>query len=416
MLDEARVGSSVIESAAAASIDKVTWQEADRALRRIAARRAGLDAEEARWLLIARATEAHLAQGFSTFAEYIEHVLHYGPHAFAERMRVAEALEQLPATTESLTIGRVCYSAIRELTRVATPATEDAWLAAAKNRTVRDIETMVAGHKVGDRPGDPADPDLRTFALRFELSPEHLALFRDARRHIVDEAGGPLTDEEVLAAMCRAALTHGPEAAAPSRPGYQISLMVCETCDRGWQEGAGQPIEVGPAVVDQARCDATEIGRVDGDRPARAKSTIPPSTRRLVLARDQHRCVVPGCRASRFLEVHHLRHRAAGGGNEPTNLAVLCSGHHAAHHDGRLVITGEPGRLTFTHADGRPWGAPPPEPEPPIADQVRGALRRLGFKAVEADVAVRAAASHVGPREPIEVWLHAALRATPRPR
>jgi hypothetical protein len=395
--------------------DQPSWKEADRALRRIAARRAGLDAEEARWLLVARDAEVHRRFGFASFAEYVERVLGYGPRTLTDRLRVAEALQRLPMTADALAAGRLSYSAVRELTRVATAATEEAWLDAARGRTAREVEAQVAGHRAGDLPGDPPDPELRTFALRFELSPEILALFRDARRHVVDEAGGPLSDEEVLAAMCRATLCHGPETPQRSRPAYQVSITVCEGCRRGWQDGAGQPIEIGPAVVEQARCDALEAGRVDGDMPTRTTPTIPTKIRNLVMRRDHHRCMVPGCRASRHLEVHHLRARAEGGTNEPSNLAVLCDGHHRALHRGRLVITGKPGALGFAHADGRPWGTPPRDGSSSTAEEVRAALRRLGFSNREASDAVTAAEAHVGNDDSMETWLRAALRATRSP-
>jgi hypothetical protein len=42
----------------------VGWREADRALRRLAARRAALDAEETRWLLIARRENVHERFGY----------------------------------------------------------------------------------------------------------------------------------------------------------------------------------------------------------------------------------------------------------------------------------------------------------------------------------------------------------------
>jgi len=395
-----------------ASPGRVTWQQADRALRRIATERARLDAEELRWLVVARVAAVHVELGFASFAEYVERVLHYGPRTLADKLRAAEALEQLPATADALAAGRVSYSIARELTRVAIPATEDAWLGATAGRTARDVAAAVAGRAPGDLPDDPADSDLRTFALRFDLSPEILALFRDARRHVIDEAGEQLTDEDVLAAMCRAALTHGPGEAKRSKPTYQIALTLCEGCQRGWQDGAGQPIEVGPAVVAQASCDATELGRVDAAAPTRATQTIPQRIRNRVMRRDHGRCVVPGCRASRHLEVHHLTPRAEGGSHEPSNLAVLCDGHHRQLHQGRLVIGGAPGALTFAHADGRPWGAPPAEPGAGVRDEVCSGLRGLGFRPREVADAIAKAAAHVSKSAPLEEWLRAALRAT----
>ena len=415
MLDESRVETMVEGIPCAGSID---WREIDRALRRIARSERRLEVEKGRWLLAARDAAVHRQFGFATLAEYVEHVFGYGPRDTRDRLRVAEALRVLPETTAAFAAGLLPYTAVRALTTVLTPANEDAWLEDVKGRTVREIESKVNGHKPGDMPGDPADPDLRTFALRFELSPEHLALFRDARREVVRAAGHELSDEDALAAMCRSVFTRGTETAKPTnRPPYQVLVTVCDRCQKGWQEGAGELIEVGRAVVAQAQCDADVLRRTSNGR-SRAESAIPRSVRTLVMRRDHHRCVVPGCRNSEHLEVHHLVHRAHGGDNHPDNLAVLCSGHHAALHDGRLVIRGKPGSFTFEHEDGRAWGTPPaaaPQSEPAFQEELRAGLRGLGLKGPDIAAAIQRAATHVCHGAPIEEWLREAVRGYRRP-
>jgi len=67
----------------------------------------------------------------------------------------------------------------------------------------------------------------------------------------------------------------------------------------------------------------------------RNRSTIPPATRRAVLARDGHRCQVPGCRHVLFLEVHHIVPRATGGSNRPENPITACSGCHKLLHENK---------------------------------------------------------------------------------
>jgi 5-methylcytosine-specific restriction endonuclease McrA len=52
-----------------------------------------------------------------------------------------------------------------------------------------------------------------------------------------------------------------------------------------------------------------------------------------VLARDSHRCQAPGCRATRFLEVHHLEPRRQGGRNSAANLITLCAACHGLLHE-----------------------------------------------------------------------------------
>jgi ATP-dependent DNA helicase RecQ len=56
-------------------------------------------------------------------------------------------------------------------------------------------------------------------------------------------------------------------------------------------------------------------------------------TRRLVLARDEYKCVSCSAKVkSRDADVHHLLPRSMGGSDEVSNLVTLCYGCHAAHH------------------------------------------------------------------------------------
>ncbi|MCA9678219.1 MAG: HNH endonuclease [Myxococcales bacterium] len=91
--------------------------------------------------------------------------------------------------------------------------------------------------------------------------------------------------------------------------------------------------------------------------------------RAAVVARDHGRCRVPGCRASRWVEVHHVQPRAQGGRHTLANLISLCGGHHDAVHVGRLRIArSASGEVVFAHADGTPYGASPgTRDEPPTA-------------------------------------------------
>src|SRR5215510_8857698 len=114
--------------------DRVTWREADQQLRKIAVKRAGLDAEEAKWLVIAKRERVHERLGFGSFREYVERVLGYQSHTAMERIRVAEELATMPTVAAALDRGDTSFSAVRELTRVATAETEAAWLAAIEHK------------------------------------------------------------------------------------------------------------------------------------------------------------------------------------------------------------------------------------------------------------------------------------------
>jgi len=100
-------------------------------------------------------------------------------------MRVARALGQLPAIEQALANGELSYSAVRELTRAATAATEKEWLAAALDKNVREIEDLVAGHGPGSLPSEPPDPTLIKHRMVFEMGPDTFALIHQCRRHVV---------------------------------------------------------------------------------------------------------------------------------------------------------------------------------------------------------------------------------------
>lgn len=333
-----------------------TWRVLHQRLCGISKRRAALDAEEARCLREAVAVRLWQRLGYVHLNEYLERELGYAPQAGTERIRVALALAQLPRIEASLGEGALSFSAVRELTRVATVDTEQAWLDAAHGKNLRQIEAMVSGKKPGDRPEDPARPELVTRILRLELSPSAFAAFRQIQAVMADEHGGRLDDSTLIEALCRRVLEGGADS---GRPAYQIAFTVCESCRRGWQNGAGREIEVSAEVLDRARCDAELIGSLEAIEPARVTSTITPRLRRQVLARDRHGCTVPGCRAARNLDVHHIRFRSDGGGNKLSNLLTLCSGHHTLLHAGQLIIRGEaPHALEFS------WRKVPERPTP----------------------------------------------------
>jgi len=315
-------------------------------LQRIAKARSVYDAEEASLLRDAKALRLWRDHGYATLFEYLECELGYAPRTAQDRIRVAEALEDLPLLSEALANDDLRYSAIRELTRVASPDKEAEWIDAACGKCLRQIEELVAGHKYGDGPNDPKDPDLRRRKVSYEVHGPTYAMLREARAVLENERGERVTDDEFLQTLCRSVFA--PTTDTPTRPAHQISISTCKECKRSWQTGAGRDVEVDAATVDHARCDADFIGDLDAEMPARATSSVTPRIRRHVFARDRHRCSVPGCRSARHLEIHHVVHQADGGGHQPSEITLLCFAHHQLHHEGRLIIRGTaPDNLVF---------------------------------------------------------------------
>jgi hypothetical protein len=408
-------------------------------LSRLARERAVADAEEGRWLLCALRSAVHVHVGCGSFSEYIERLFGYKPRTTQEKLRVAEALEALPNTARELESGVLSWCAARELTRVAAADTERAWLDAARGKTIRQLEQLVANRSPGDGPTTPPRDVPRPRVLRFDVAPETFALFREAMQQVRRAAGEAWDDDSVLLSMARHVLG-GP--GGEGRSSYQVSLTVCEACSSGAQLAGGELVPVGDAVVAMAECDAQLLGQLlpraanqnaskadaaDGaagpcgddsgpcrrgdahvgaagdrdvdvdveptvDAPARAaklgvpahpraKQNVPPAVRRAVLARDQHRCRVPGCTHATFVDVHHVRPRAEGGGHKPDNLITVCSAHHRASHRGELIIKREDsGVLSFRHADGTDYGHAVTPRVIDVHTKVFSGLRNLGFR------------------------------------
>jgi len=450
-------GSSVVSEIESPTWDaargdrRVDWKRVDRELRAIASKRAALDAEEARWLREAERLQIWRPLGMVSALDDMERVLGYTPHTARERLRVAKALAEVPTIAESFAAGELAYSAVRELTRVATSESDAEWRDFALGKTVREIEDVVATHAPGSRPSDPGDPAIRPRVLRLELRPDTYARFRQVRTMLADEKQRHLDDDELIAALCDIALA--PTSGADDSHGrakFQVSMTVCARCKQGWQHGGGALIPVDEVAVERAWCDAQHIGSIDRDAPERAHQDFPPAVRRFIWHRDSGRCQTPGCRSTRGLEIHHLRAIADGGQAVASNGTLRCGSCHHAHHDGRLMIRGTaPDKIEtrWLHESRREETSSTREAASPrvdvheasaklerataraevlsssskldeaiVREETRIALVGMGWKPIIARSAIEAAASHVGRDAPLEAWVRQALRHCPLPR
>ncbi len=421
------------------------WCEVHRSLQRLGCERAAHERDVCRWLLAAERLATHSFAGYASLAEYACRTLGLGARQTEERLRVGRALTGLPRLDEALAQGALHFSAVRELTRIAAPETEQAWVDWARGRASREIERAVAGRQPGDSPDDRPDPSRVRHRLGFEVRPETLAMFHDLQatvcRDLDAEGVVDLDDDTLLYEIARRALA-GP--GDEGRASYQVAVTRCDACGQASIDAGGETHAVDAAVSEMARCDEQHVGTVCGaptrahvgadptataakpssperatqtippakpSSPERATQTIPPAKRRQVVRRDRRRCRAPGCCNHRFLDLHHLVLRSEGGLHDTEQMLVLCGAHHREVHAGRLCVDGSASDgFSFRHADGTPYGQRLDPTRLDIAQQAFAALVNMSFKQREARALVDAV-THAGAPDDLEAFLRAALRA-----
>jgi hypothetical protein len=329
------------------------WQDVDRELRSLARRQSGLDAELMRVLREAERVRLWRHLGCASMMEYLERVFGYSPRVAQERLRTARKLEELPELAAALEENELPFSAVRELSRIATPATEATWRGAARGKSLREIEEMVSGLGEGDLPTSRKKPELQTTRLSYErVLPSTRARERQLRQ-LLDaergERGERLDDDAFIAAVFeRAFAATAGEHGVGDRAKSQVVMYRCVNCEAGKQLAGGVMFDVDAAEVERAECDAE---RVSAMSPGPATQDIPKKVRRFVELRDANRCRIPGCRATGCFELHHIVHREDGGTHDPENLILACDLHHAALHRGALWIGGTASDLIVRRAD-----------------------------------------------------------------
>jgi hypothetical protein len=128
------------------------------------------------------------------------------------------------------------------------------------------------------------------------------------------------------------------------------------------------------------------------------------------------------------LEIHHIVHRANGGGHEAGNLLLVCSACHSAHHQGQLRIRGTAEALDVERCaerrsvsecatGGTHVGAKSVERgDGVVCAQAIAALIQLGWRPAIAGAAVKSAVQTIGNRGEIELekLIFEALRRCPQ--
>ena len=381
----------------------------------IAAGAVRLAAATAAWLrLVAEfdRREGWAAHGIASCAHWLAWQCGMSPATAREHVRVARALSELPLLAAAFAEGRLSYSKVRAVTRVAEPATEQMLLDQAVEMTASQLERVVRAWRRSDRVDDTTLAAKEQFehwwdddgmlVVRMRLGPEDGADFlaavesrreaatrrdraaakrsADAGTSPVDDGDGTVADVAPVADV-RARTTARRCAAVadlaragrrvgrrPGDPPLREVVVHADAAVLADDAAAGQAyLEGGPALhpsrVRRMLCEATVVTMLERDREVlgvgRARRG-PTRAQRRALQRRDGGCARPGCTETRIerLHAHHLRHWLFGGGTDLDNLVLLCDVDHGLVHDDGLLMTRREGRLVVLTPEGRRvWGA-----------------------------------------------------------
>ena len=338
------------------------------------------------------------ASGAIAYFDGIQSTAHYLAWACAmnatvarEHVRVARALRSMPRTDELFRQGRLSYSKVRELTRLAGLVRENELCELALEMTASQLARTVSAFRLASGSRIKALPERRYSAqptgsgmvrISVVLPAEQAALIDaaieaavrsvtadaalvdvlpgdepaprqapDRVQALVDVAasyletlpGQPADDHTVVMVHVNAEALDVP--AGTSDPdGSHVPAGTSIESGTCYVEGHG-PIE--PASAERLMCTA----RVQGVLVARGgkvlnlgrtKRLATRAQRRPLKVRDKGICQFPGCHATTHLDAHHIVAWSYGGKTDLDNLILLCGRHHTLVHEGGLRIAPAP--------------------------------------------------------------------------
>ncbi|ASJ75316.1 HNH endonuclease signature motif containing protein [Granulosicoccus antarcticus] len=291
-----------------------------------------------------------------------------------EYLRVGRRLRTLPIIKALFRGGRLTWSIVRLLSRVADESNEALLCHAALDASVSDVERLCLEYRwQQDADEDEANGEnfrslkqieARSFTwggvsngntlIKLSLPPEVAEAFLNSVEQSLaqlDENDASMQQRRADAAVLMAENSlHsvGRDMATADR--YQVIVSVDAS-----ELNANRAIEntppkrpvvrnAGPIATETARriaCDcsiATIIHKHGEPVDIGRKSRLwPPAMARAIKNRDQH-CQHPGCTQTRHLQIHHIHHWADGGSTCVDNGVCICAYHHSLLHEGGYRI------------------------------------------------------------------------------
>jgi len=291
-------------------------------------------------------------------------------------LETARALEHLPAIAEAAASGRLTRDQLQPLTQLATPETDAEWSERGVGAAPNDLERMVRRHRqVSAEEAEERHTRRSVVAWR---EPDGMArgkwLLPDVEGVLVDKVLAHMAERmrpergqkwDTLAHRKADALVELAKLYGEVEPTGRFRIEVVnihtsgpEASSRAEVDGIPIATETVASLLPEAKvrdCHTDETGRAVTTRQPRP--ALPRDVELHVRRRDRV-CRVPGCTATRGLQIHHLNPRCWNGETtDPRELAAVCPHHHhilEPHGPYRLVGDAEdPVGLRLARRDER---------------------------------------------------------------
>jgi len=318
-----------------------------------------------------------------------------------EYLRVGRKLQLLPTLNALFRVGKLSWSKVRLISRVADQDSEPLLCHAALDASVSDVKRICEAYRWGeDGNSDNNSQDENDRALQqwdsrsltwnntgngstliqLVVPPEIAQAFLNSIEHSMNQldttdsklsnADYTMSQRRADAAvlMAEASLQSAGKAVATADR-YQVIVSVDAADLPAAQSGHRTASH---KVVNPSSCPATNNTNIPTKRPmlngagsiahetvrritcdcslsihktikgepvdiGRKSRVWPTAMERAIKERDKH-CVWPGCTQSRHLHIHHIKHWADGGATSVSNGVCLCSHHHTLVHEGGYTI------------------------------------------------------------------------------
>jgi hypothetical protein len=312
------------------------------------------------------ARRLYLGEGSSSLFTYCTQVLHLSEHAAYGRIEAARAVRRFPLILERLESGEVTLTAVSLLRPHLTEANCGDLLDAARHRSKREVERLVAA--IAPRPDAPMV--VRKLPVRAGAA-SHSSVVSDAddiatvaveptgRAATSARSGMSFPSSSAEVGSVAAQADRGAAAGIAGSPGgtppivtplaperYKVQVTVSRATHDKLRRAQdlmrhavpdGDPAEIFDRAL-TLLIEQLERAKVASAKRAGRPGTIAPESRRVpaavrraVWTRDEARCAFVGsegrCGETAFLEFHHVTPFARGGAATAENIQLRCRAH-----------------------------------------------------------------------------------------